>query len=111
VLGALAAIWLRRIREVSDPGAWAWPMAIALVCGPVIYPWYLLTFTPFLVTAATLPLLAWTLSVIPTYIVWQLAGSGGRWVVPAGVLVFEYGLAAIAAGLAATGLRGRPSRG
>ena len=36
--------------DASDPAAWAWPMAIALACAPVIYPWYLLYLTPFLWT-------------------------------------------------------------
>jgi hypothetical protein len=109
-LGALAAAWFRRNRGASDPDAWAWPMAIALLCGPVIYPWYLLTFTPFLLTATTMPLLVWTLTIIPTYVVWQLAAQGARWIVPMRVLVFEYGAAAIAGGLAAIARRGVLSR-
>jgi alpha-1,6-mannosyltransferase len=88
--GLAVAVWARWRRDAADPAAWAWPMATALVCAPVIYPWYLLYFTPFLFTAATLPLVAWTLSIIPTYIVWQIAGNGGRWAVPASVLTIEY---------------------
>ena len=56
----------------SDPAAWAWPMAMALACAPVIYPWYLLYLTPFLWTRATLPLLAWCLSGLAAYVVWEI---------------------------------------
>lgn len=89
-LGLGAAAWARWRLDVNDPAAWAWPMAIALACAPVVYPWYLLYFTPFLVTAATLPLLTWTFTVIPVYVVWELALHGGRWVVPAAIVVAEY---------------------
>ena len=51
-------------------------MALALACAPVIYPWYLLYFTPFLFTRATLPLTVWTFTAIPIYLVWECA----RWV-------------------------------
>lgn len=91
-VGLAIAAWARWRLGASDPAAWAWPMAAALVCAPVIYPWYLLYFTPFLFTTATLPLAAWTLSIIPTYIVWDIARHGGRWAVPAGLMVAEYGL-------------------
>jgi drug/metabolite transporter (DMT)-like permease len=89
--GVLVAAWARWRLEPSNPAAWAWPMAIALAFGPVIYPWYLLYFTPFLLTTATLPLMAWTLTVIPTYIVWDLAfNHGARWAVPPAIVVVEY---------------------
>jgi hypothetical protein len=82
---------------VSDPTAWGWPMAIALLGAPVIYPWYLLSFTPFLFSAATLPLVAWTFSALPVYVVWEVARHGGPWRVPVPVMVAEYGvLAAVA---------------
>ena len=93
VLGLLVAAWARRRLEASDPAAWAWPMAVALACAPVVYPWYLLSFTPFLLTTATLPLTAWTFSVIPVYLVWELSRQGGRWVVPAAVMAVEYATA------------------
>ena len=67
-------------------------MAVALACAPVIYPWYLLYLTPFLFTTATLPLAAWTLTVVPVYIVWNIARHGGRWAVPTPVMVAEFGL-------------------
>lgn len=93
LIGLAAAAWVRwRLRE-DDPAAWAWPMALSLASAPVIYPWYLLYITPFLVSAATLPLLVWTVSVLPVYVVWELAYRyGHRWVVPPVVTVVEFGL-------------------
>ena len=75
-----------------DPAAWAWPMAIALLCAPVIYPWYLLYLTPFLWTLGTLPLLAWCLSGLAAYDVWEISRTGGRWIVPAAIQAFELGV-------------------
>lgn len=91
-VGLAIAAWARWRLDVSDPAAWAWPMAGALACAPVIYPWYLLYFTPFLFTTATLPLTLWTLSVVPVYLVWDIARHGGVWAVPAGVMAAEFGL-------------------
>jgi hypothetical protein len=90
LLGFGTAFFSRVRLPASHPGAWAWPMAIALVCAPVIYPWYLLYLTPFLFTRPTLPLLAWCFSSLAAYRVWELSRHGGRWIVPAGVQVFEY---------------------
>lgn len=93
VLAGLAvAAWMRFRREADDPAAWAWPMAVSLAAAPVIYPWYLLYFTPFLFTRATLPLVAWTYSVLPVYIVWHLSKFGHRWFVPAPVVWIEFGV-------------------
>jgi alpha-1,6-mannosyltransferase len=91
-IGLAIAAWCRWRLPESAPEAWAWPMAAALACAPVIYPWYLLYFTPFLFTIATLPLTIWTLTVMPVYVVWESARHGGRWVVPTGVMAVEYGL-------------------
>lgn len=96
-LGILVAAWCRWKLRVDAPGAWAWPMAVAILFAPVIYPWYLLYLTPFLLLPATLPLLAWGCSVLLTYAVWEIAVAGGRWIVPAPILVAEYGIAAAAA--------------
>lgn len=90
LLGFGAAFIARGRLTASDPSAWAWPMALALMCAPVIYPWYLLYLTPFLFTRATLPLLAWCFSGLAAYRVWDLSRHGGRWIVPAGVQAFEY---------------------
>jgi len=92
VLGLAAATWARWRLDESNPAAWAWPMALAVACAPVIYPWYLLYLTPFLFTTPTLPLIAWSLSVIPAYVVWDIARAGGRWAVPTGVMVVEYAI-------------------
>jgi hypothetical protein len=92
-LGFLVAAWARWRLDRDDPAAWAWPMAAALACAPVVYPWYLLYLTPFLFTLETLPLVVWTFSVLPVYTVWHLSTLGGRWVVPRPVLVAEYAAA------------------
>ena len=91
-LGIIVAVWSRWRLDQNDPAAWAWPMAVALAAAPVVYPWYLLYFTPFLFGVTTLPLIAWTVAVIPTYIVWDLARHGARWVVPTSVIGWEYGV-------------------
>jgi hypothetical protein len=95
-VGVGAAIWARRKLDANDPAAWAWPMALALACAPVVYPWYLLYFTPFLFTRATLPLTVWTFTAIPVYVVWERARSGARWRVPNELMVVEYGLVVVA---------------
>ncbi len=94
--GLIVAAWCRWKIGADDPSSWAWPMATALAGAPVIYPWYLLYFTPFLVTMAVTPLTTWTLTVISTYIVWHLAyEKGARWAVPSIVTVWEYALPAL----------------
>jgi hypothetical protein len=98
--GMLVASWCRWKLGSDNPASWAWPMAIALAGAPVIYAWYLLYITPFLLTIATLPLTAWTIAVIPTYIVWRLAyDHGAPWVVPGSVLVCEYAVPLIVGAL------------
>ncbi|HXW05422.1 MAG TPA: hypothetical protein VD833_09325 [Vicinamibacterales bacterium] len=96
-LGLAVALWARLRLEADDPAAWAWPMAAALACAPVVYPWYLLYFTPFLFTVPTLPLMAWTFSVLPAYFVWELSRQGGRWSVPPFLLILEYTVVVAAA--------------
>ena len=68
-------------------------MAVALAAAPVIYPWYLLYLTPFLLDArhgaADGVVLAGGLS---AYVVWDLSRHGGRWIVPWGVQAFELGV-------------------
>ena len=93
VLAGLAvAVWMRFTRPADDPAAWAWPMAVSLAAAPVIYPWYLLYFTPFLFTPATVALTAWTYTALPVYIVWYLSKRGHRWFVPVPVLWIEFGV-------------------
>ena len=91
-LGLLAAVWCRWRLPVDSGAAWAWPMGIAIACAPVVYPWYLLYLTPFLLLPATLPLIVWSWTVLMTYVVWERALQGGRWVVPPSVMIVEYGL-------------------
>jgi hypothetical protein len=87
--GIAVAAWARRRLSLASPQAWAWPMAAALLCAPMIYPWYLIWLTPFLVTTETMPLTIWTLSILSTYVVWQ---SRVPWAVPGWALLVEYGV-------------------
>jgi hypothetical protein len=83
-------------------------MAVALAAAPVVYPWYLLCFTPFLFSRRALPLLVWTISVIPVYVVWELAYRyGHRWRVPPGVMWVEYGVVLVALGAGVSGVMRR----
>jgi alpha-1,6-mannosyltransferase len=95
--GFLAAIWMRRKYAECSPDAFAWPMAASLLCAPVVYPWYVLWLLPFLRSSSTLPILVWTLSIIPTYYVWHLRTLGQAWVVPGWIVFLEYGSVALTA--------------
>jgi hypothetical protein len=99
VAGLLTAAWLRRKPPACCADQWAWPMAASLVCAPVIYPWYLLWLVPFLRSASTLPLIIWTISILPTYIIWHLRSLGREWHLPLWVLLLEYGAVATAAAI------------
>jgi len=101
LIGFLAAIWLRRKAAAFSPEAFAWPMAASLLCAPVIYPWYLLWLLPFLRSASALPILIWTVSIIPTYYVWHLRALGRPWVLPEWIMLLEYGLVAMSAAVVA----------
>ncbi len=105
MLGLLVAAWARWKLDESDPAAWAWPMATALLCAPVIYPWYLLYLTPFLFSSATLPLIAWTFTGPLAYVVWYYPVYRKPWVVPPLVMVVEY--VVVAATALAVRVRGR----
>jgi len=95
--GVLVAIWFRTKKPTWSGDAFAWPMAASLLCAPVVYPWYLLWLLPFVRSVATLPLIVWTVSIIPTYIVWRLRTLGRPWGLPAWVVVLEYGSVAMTA--------------
>ena len=97
LVGTVTAIWFRSKSEASLPAEFAWPMAASLFCAPVVYPWYLLWLLPFLRSASTLPIIIWTVSVIPTYYVWHLRALGRPFIVPGWVLLLEYGSVALAA--------------
>jgi len=96
IVGLLAAARLRSTSPASSPDAFAWPMAASLLCAPVVYPWYLLWLLPFLRSTSTLPMVVWTVFIIPTYFVWHLRTLGRPWVVPGWILLLEYGSIAIA---------------
>jgi hypothetical protein len=97
LVGLATAGWLRSKPPSRCADKWAWPMAASLACAPVVYPWYLLWLLPFLRSTSTVPLMVWTVSIFPTYIVWHLRSLGRAWQVPGWVLLLEYGSVAIAA--------------
>jgi alpha-1,6-mannosyltransferase len=101
LVGIVIAIWMRRKSAEASADAFAWPMAASLLCAPVVYPWYMLWLLPFLRSTSTLPILIWTLSIIPTYYVWRLRTLGQPWVVPGWIMVLEYGSVAVAAAIIA----------
>ena len=92
LVGLAVAVWARYRLPASDPAAWAWPMAASLAFAPVVYPWYLLYFTPFLLTAATFPLVTWTFTVLLAYLVWYIDSWREPWVMPPALLALEYGV-------------------
>ena len=97
--GIAVAVWMRATRGAQDAEAWDWPMAVSVVCAPVIYPWYLLYFTPFLFSRRTLPLVVWTYSILPVYLVWSVQAYRRPWVVPGWILAIEFGAAAAMAAI------------
>jgi alpha-1,6-mannosyltransferase len=99
LVGFVTAIWLRRKASAFSPDAFAWPMAASLLCAPVVYPWYLLWLLPFLRSASTLPLIIWTVSIIPTYYVWHLRALGRPWLLPDWIMLLEYGSVATSAAI------------
>ena len=100
--GLVTAIWLRSAAPEGSPDIFAWPMAASLVCAPAVFPWYLLWLVPFLSSASTLPIIVWTVSMIPTYVMWHLRPPGRPWgALPAWVMPLEYGCVAIAAAITA----------
>jgi alpha-1,6-mannosyltransferase len=99
VAGFLVALWLRSKTTEWSPDAFAWPMAASLLCAPVVYPWYLLWLLPFVRSASTVPIMIWTVSIIPTYYVWHLRTLGRPWLVPGWIMAFEYGSVATAAAI------------
>ena len=101
LVGFVTAIYFRRTSPAWSSDAFAWPMAASLLCAPVVYPWYLLWLLPFLRSASTLPIVVWTVSIIPAYIVWHLRAVGRPWSVPGWVLLLEYGSVALAGALIA----------
>jgi hypothetical protein len=101
LVGVLTAFWIRRKALELSAEAFAWPMAASLLCAPVVYPWYLLWLLPFARSVATVPLIIWTVTIIPTYYVWHLRTLGRAWVVPDWIMLLEYGAVAGAGGIIA----------
>jgi hypothetical protein len=101
LVGFVTAIWMRRKSAEGSPEEFAWPMAASLFCAPVVYPWYLLWMLPFLRSTSTLPILVWTLSIVPTYYVWHLRTAGRPWLVPDWIVIVEYGSVAVAGAMIA----------
>jgi hypothetical protein len=99
--GIVTAICLRRRSVELSASDFAWPMAASLLCAPVVYPWYLLWLLPFMRSISALPIILWTLSIIPTYYVWYLRALGQPWLVPDWIMMLEYGSVAFAAAIAA----------
>src|SRR5258708_19176373 len=108
LVGVLTAIWLRRRSPAWSSDAVAWPMAASLLCAPVVYPWYLLWLLPFVRSASALPIIIWTVSIIPTYYVWHLRTLGRPWIVPGWVMLLEYGSVAVVGAIIQLRLLTRP---
>jgi len=89
--------------SASPMPAWpifVWPMAASLLFAPAIFPWYPLWLLPFLTSASTLPIIVWTVSIIPTYVQWHLRALGHPWgALPGWVMLVEYGCVGIAAAI------------
>jgi alpha-1,6-mannosyltransferase len=107
LVGLLTAIWMRRKSAEGSLDAIAWPMAASLFCAPVVYPWYLLWLLPFIKSTSTVPIMVWTVSIIPTYYVWHLRTVGRPWLVPDWIMMLEYGSVAVAAAIIALRSRTR----
>jgi len=100
LVGMATAAWLRSTVREWSPDLLTWPMAVSLLCAPVVFPWYLLWLVPFLTSVSTLPIIIWTVSIIPTYIQWHLRTLGHPWgALPGWVMVVEYGCLATAGAL------------
>jgi alpha-1,6-mannosyltransferase len=109
LIGLFCAIWFRRRSAEWSCDAFAWPMAASLLCAPVVYPWYLLWLLPFVRSASTVPIIIWTVSVIPAYYVWHLRTLGRPWLVPGWIMLLEYGSVAVAGAVIALRRFTRPA--
>jgi len=92
VVGLVTAAWLRSTAPDWSPDQFAWPIAACLLFAPVVFPWYLLWLLPFLTSASTLLIILWTVSVIPTYVMWHFRTLERPWgALPGWVMLLEYG--------------------
>jgi hypothetical protein len=98
LVGLVTAAWARSAAPEWSPDVFAWPMAASLLFSPVVFPWYLLWLLPFVTSASTLLIIVWTVSIIPTYVMWHLRALGRTWgPLPLWVMLLEYGCVAIVA--------------
>jgi hypothetical protein len=111
LVGLVTAAWARSAAPEWSPEVFAWPMAASLLFSPVVFPWYLLWLLPFVTSTSTLLIVVWTVSIIPTYVMWHLRTLGRSWgALPDWVMLLEYGCVAIAAAIIALRRRiGRPT--
>lgn len=115
LIGLLTAMGMKWKRAELFSDEFAWPLAASLCCAPVVYPWYLLWVLPFVRTTSTLPIVVWTVSIIPTFYVWRMRALGLPWAVPNWILFLEYGLVAVAVVIVAwhrfgrAAVQGRPA--
>jgi alpha-1,6-mannosyltransferase len=111
LVGLVTAAWARSATPEWSPEVFAWPMAASLLFSPVVFPWYLLWLLPFVTSTSTLLIVVWTVSIIPTYVMWHLRTLGRPWgPLPDWVMLVEYGCVAIAAAIIALRRRiGRPT--
>lgn len=102
LVGFATASWIRRAGTALTPDAFAWPMAISLLCAPVVFPWYLLWLLPFLTSTSTWWMIIWTVSIVPTYLMWHWRSLGRPWgALPGWVMLLEYGCVVAAGALSA----------
>jgi hypothetical protein len=111
LVGLVTAAWARSAAPEWSPDVFAWPMAASLLFSPVVFPWYLLWLLPFVTSASTLLIIVWTVSIIPTYVMWHLRTLGRPWgALPLWVMLLEYGCVGIVAIIIALRRRiGRPT--
>jgi len=110
LVGLVTATWLRSAAPEWSPHVFAWPMAASLLCAPAVFPWYLLWLLPFLTSASTLLIILWTVSIIPTYVMWHWRTLGRPWgALPGWVMLLEYGCLATAAAMLALRRLMRPA--
>jgi alpha-1,6-mannosyltransferase len=104
LVGLVTAVWQRQRSAAPEwsPDQFAWPMAASLLCAPVVFPWYLLWLLPFLTSASMLLIIVWTVSIIPTYVMWHFRALGRPWgALPGWVMLLEYGCVGTAAAIIA----------
>ncbi|HEX4714564.1 MAG TPA: hypothetical protein VH164_06520, partial [Ktedonobacteraceae bacterium] len=111
LVGLVTATWLRNARvgtaasavqQAQRADAFAWPMAASLFFAPAVFPWYLLWLLPFLTSSSTLLIMVWTVSIIPTYVMWHFRTLGRPWgALPDWVMLVEYGCVATAGAILA----------